>query len=331
MDEITHRFFSIVDPQAALRTQTELRERAQSEDQRDLVYRFLHQSFKMYRLSDRVREDLRVMLAIVGTKIAIREDADAEILRALAAWGFAEPLVAVVGDTLATRWTADRNPAEPWRVDGRQLMAGYLLTREVVEATLAALVRMGRRQGFLWNAEDPLDPTDALFLEAWAPLGQDLRYRYRPGEADHTYGSCRRALLARLGCPAPSTDPDSDDGSMPLLSGSVAVVGPEAWPLRGPLERRGFRILPPSAYTERRDEMEALLCGRLLITTKPKFFRAAAQELGFAMIVLNRTAMDDAEATAAEIAAALFDLNLLQTVTPFILDLQAGRALEVLA
>jgi hypothetical protein len=156
---------------------------------RDEIYRIFHTSFKMYYLGGAAADLVRLMLVPVGVK------ADAytwqQLARAMRRWHFDDLFVDVFERTASTVWSEERNPPALWREDATQLAAGFAIVREVALASLEAMDRMRRREGFLFEAGS-LDSTDALFLEVWTGLGDGLRY-VRPKGLDEQ----SRAMLVR--------------------------------------------------------------------------------------------------------------------------------------
>lgn len=188
--EQTLEFFRAFEPSAVAPAMVSARERVERFDVRDGVYRIFHQSWKMYRLRDVALELIQTMLAPVGFQgSAAARDPDA-IVAELRRWAFDESFVDLVAATARTRFTEERNEPTLWAEDARQLAAGFLVLREVALASLEAMGRMARGEGFLFH-ELALDPTDALFLETWAPLGTVLRSMRPEGFEDE----CRQMLL----------------------------------------------------------------------------------------------------------------------------------------
>lgn len=94
---------------------------------------------------------------------------------------------------MSCQWSQERNAAEPWHEDTRTLMGGFFVVHETALASLEAMERMCRREGFLWE-EGTYGYTDALFLEVWKPLGLALRYWRDEGCREE----CRAILAAKL-------------------------------------------------------------------------------------------------------------------------------------
>jgi hypothetical protein len=196
--EKTLEFFRAFEPSAvgpALASAREVVDRARV---RDSVYRIFHRSFKMYRLRDVALELVEAMLAPVGFRQSAEALAPETIVEALRRWSFDELFVDLVAAMARTRFTKERNEPTAWAEDARQLAAGLLVIREVSLASLEAMLRMTRGEGFLFH-ELALDPTDALFLETWAPLGLVLRHMRPEGVEEE----CRQLLLGKR--------PDTED------------------------------------------------------------------------------------------------------------------------
>jgi hypothetical protein len=97
-----------------------------------------------------------------------------EILAEMRRWGMDGALVRFAEEIASIRLD-ERESAGGWHEDARSLLAGFAIVVEVATATLDAIGRIEQRESFLWE-DGPIDATDALFLEAWAPIGQVLRY-----------------------------------------------------------------------------------------------------------------------------------------------------------
>jgi hypothetical protein len=129
----------------------------------------------MYYLRDDAVELARMMLTPLGWKSTGADDV-ASLVDAMRHWHLDEIFVDTFERTAATVWSQERNASEAWREDARQLVAGFVVVREVALSTLEAMDRMRRGEGFLFHPREALDPTDALFLEVWTGVGGGLRY-----------------------------------------------------------------------------------------------------------------------------------------------------------
>lgn len=158
-------------------------------DGRDEVYRIFHQSWKMYYLGGAAVELAALMLVPLGAKCETKPKAVATAMRR---WHLDGLFVDIFERTTSTVWSEKRNARRLWREDATQLTSGFMIVREVVLASLEAMDRMRRHEGFLFE-EGPLDPTDALFLEVWTGVGDGLRY-VRPA---HLEERCRAVLASR--------------------------------------------------------------------------------------------------------------------------------------
>ena len=142
------------------------------EPPRDAVYRHFHHSFKQYgRFQAGIVKALQAMAALVS-------DDGGDPLAVLAQHGVHPWLLDEVRQALELRWSQERNEASTWRADMRLLASAYLQVVEVATASVEAASRMVSREGFLWAEHRTLDETDALFLEAWEPLGVAFRYAW---------------------------------------------------------------------------------------------------------------------------------------------------------
>jgi hypothetical protein len=166
---LTEEFFRSIRPDRIAPALVEI-ERLQSK-RRDLAYRVLHSSHKMYHIRDVAFLALEAMFGVLGAEA---ED-DRALLEQLRRWGVDDAVVRFVAELGQTAFSQDRNGPGSWHEDARVLMAGFAMAVEVAAASAEAVRRIIAREGFLWHA-GPLDPTDALFLEAWVPLGRVLRY-----------------------------------------------------------------------------------------------------------------------------------------------------------
>jgi hypothetical protein len=189
--ELALDFFRRLDPAAIATSRADARRRTEPDRVRDLVYRVFHTSFKMYRAGELAAGLAAAMLAPLGWQPPDEGFADG-VLAELRRWGLDAEFLRTFEETVATRWTRERNQPEPWHEDARRLLAGLLETREIALATLEAMDRAARGTGFLWEA-GCLDPTDALLLEVWTPLGRVFRYPSVP----EVYEQCRKLLVQR--------------------------------------------------------------------------------------------------------------------------------------
>jgi hypothetical protein len=161
-------------------------------DLRDHVYRIFHSSWKMYYLRDAATELAGLMLTPLGWTPGSEHDSGALLVAAMRRWHLDETFIDTFERTAATVWSKERSATDAWREDARQLVAGFVVVREVALATLEAMDRMRREEGFLFHPREALDPTDALFLEVWTGLGDGLRYLRDEGLEDQ----CRAILRA---------------------------------------------------------------------------------------------------------------------------------------
>lgn len=143
---------------------------------RDHVYRIFHSSWKMYHLRDAALEFAHAMLLPVGANIGTGRDPARTLAASMRRWHLDETLIDMFERTASTQWSKNRGAPDKWRQDARQLVAGFTVVREVALATLEAMDRMRKGDGFLFHPKAPLDPTDALFLEVWTDVGFGLRY-----------------------------------------------------------------------------------------------------------------------------------------------------------
>jgi hypothetical protein len=168
-------FFRALDLAAIGPVLQEAHERRRLLDIRDSVYRIFHSSWKMYYLREDAVELARMMFTPLGWKPTGADDV-ASLVDAMRQWRLDEIFVDNFERTTATVWSQERNATDAWREDARQLVAGFVVVREVALSTLEAMDRMRRGDGFLFHPREALDPTDALFLEVWTCVGSGLRY-----------------------------------------------------------------------------------------------------------------------------------------------------------
>jgi len=165
---------------------------------RDSVYRIFHHSWKMYGLRADAIELVSLMLSPLGWNPAPDDVCEPSGLVAqLRRWNLHETFVETIERTTKTVSSKERNAIELWREDAQQLVAGAMLTHEVATATLVAMDRMTRGEGFLFQPQEALDSTDALFLEVWTGVGDGLRYWL--SENKGLEGKCRKILRSRGG------------------------------------------------------------------------------------------------------------------------------------
>jgi hypothetical protein len=158
---------------------------------RDAVYRHFHHSYKQYgRLQVGILAGLRAMAALMS-------DDGGDPLPVLEAAGVHPWLLDEAHRALTVRWSPERNDADRWRADWRQLAGAWLQVVEVARASVEAARRMATGEGFLWSEHQTLDEIDALFLEVWQPLGTAFRYAWsdRESMAD-LEARCRQVLEA---------------------------------------------------------------------------------------------------------------------------------------
>jgi hypothetical protein len=168
------------------------REALARDDVRDGVYRIFHSSFKMYRLGTTAIDLAGAMFLPLG----LAADAPAnDVLGTMRRFRLNELFVEIFRRTAATDWSPERNERKAWAEDARQLTSGFLIVRETVEASLEAMDRMCKGEGFLHHPRAALDPTDALFLEVWTDLGTSMRYRI--GDSTELEDKCRELLRKR--------------------------------------------------------------------------------------------------------------------------------------
>jgi hypothetical protein len=163
-------------------------EEAMCESGRDEVYRSFHRSWKMYYLGSAATELAALMLVPLGVK---REAKPNALVASMRRWHLDELFVDIFARTTSAAWSEERNAPSSWREDTTQLTSGFMIVREVALASLEAMDRMRRREGFLFEDGTPLDETDALFLEFWTGLGDGLRY-VRPKGLEE---QCRAMLV----------------------------------------------------------------------------------------------------------------------------------------
>jgi hypothetical protein len=111
-----------------------------------------------------IRLAVRAILALLGVDPGPRV-ADDALLATLAAEGIQAHLRGLLADALAIGLVPSRRSSDP-----RVLPAARFVAVEVAMASTRAVERMFLGTGFLWSA-GTLDDGDALFLEAWGPLG----------------------------------------------------------------------------------------------------------------------------------------------------------------
>jgi hypothetical protein len=159
---------------------------------RDLVYRVLHTSWKMYHLRDVAFQTLEEMFSVLGAEAVD----DAALLDQLRRWGFDQTVVRFASELAQVELRQEVTSPELWHGNARALLAGFTMLVEIAEASVEAVRRVLARGGFLWR-DGPFDSTDALFLEAWIPLGRVLRYD--PHGVDKT--RWRKMVEERVGSP----------------------------------------------------------------------------------------------------------------------------------
>jgi hypothetical protein len=189
----TRAFFEAFDPRSVERAQREAAEALELHDLRDSVYRIFHVSFKMYRLRDAAVELAAAMFVPLGTKVRPTKSA---IVREMRRWHLDETFIEIFAGVASTDWSEERNAPLHWRADATLLAAGFTIVHEVALASLESMNRLRRRDGFLFHPEEPLDATDALFLEVWTGVGDGLRYM-RPEGLEAECVSRLRAKLRR--------------------------------------------------------------------------------------------------------------------------------------
>lgn len=190
----TLEFFRTFEAAAVRPALEEARRLTESERQRDRVYRIFHDSFKMYELGAMTLELGELMLRPLGFRVDAKGERSPleQVIAQLSHWRIDAVASTLLREAVETRWSRERNAPELWLADTRKLTAGYLVICEVALATLEAMARMIEGTGFLWTS-GVLNSTDALFLEAWKPLGLALRYR----NDDDLYAECRSILSGR--------------------------------------------------------------------------------------------------------------------------------------
>ena len=173
------------------RAQREAAQAIELLDLRDSVYRIFHTSFKMYDLRDAALELAAAMFVPLGMKVPPTKSA---LVGEMRRWHLNETFVEIFAGVASTQWSEERNAPLLWRADAIQLAAGFTIVHEVVHASLEAMNRLRRRDGFLFHPKDLLDATDALFLEVWTSIGDGLRYMRSEG----LEAACRSRLRAKL-------------------------------------------------------------------------------------------------------------------------------------
>jgi hypothetical protein len=174
-------FFQSLDLSAIGPAFDDARERAGLLDLRDRVYRIFHTSWKMYSLGGATVELAASMFWPLGWRSTGGDDR-ASLVATARRWHLDGIFTDALERTMATVWSRKRNDAEAWRHDAWALVAGFVIVREVALATLEAMDRMRRGDGFLFHPREPLDSTDALFLEVWTGVGGGLRYWFFENE-----------------------------------------------------------------------------------------------------------------------------------------------------
>ncbi len=196
---LTIDFLRTLDPRRVETSLAELRHRIPPDRQRDLVYRVFHDSHKMYHAAALAEVAVEAMLTPFGYEPPSHgEDDLAHLVGALERWRVDPHFVRIVRELMTCTWSQERNAAESWHEDTRTLMSGFFVVHQAALASLEAMDRMCRREGFLWE-DGPYGYTDALFLEVWLPVGLALRYwRDEPFREE-----CRAILVAKtMGGPA---------------------------------------------------------------------------------------------------------------------------------
>lgn len=142
-----------------------------------------------------IRLAVRAMLALLGIDPGPRVPDDT-LVAAVAAEGLHGHLRGLLADALAIGLVSSRRAPDP-----RVLPAARFVLIEVAMASTRAVERMFGGAGFLWSG-GPLDDGDALFLEAWEPLG----LVWHP-LADGAFVQDARDVLGARGVRHAGTDP----------------------------------------------------------------------------------------------------------------------------
>jgi hypothetical protein len=142
-----------------------------SKEDKEIFYRAIYQSFKMYRTNEITLTIAKSLLNLIGVNTQENEN-PFSVLTKFEESHFNQYLVALLRDSLNTRFSPWRNEPELWKTDMQKLYSAFTIFLEMFESFIQISDDILKIQGMFFTDNSCLNWAEASAMTAWNPLNR---------------------------------------------------------------------------------------------------------------------------------------------------------------